>query len=87
MNSRASHSNSRCDHANSPDITYVLSILLTSVEPRYILANASWLAGSGLTVFLDLIVLAQFAVFSWQDRQSEREDKVFRNDEDEREVI
>ncbi|GFZ43510.1 hypothetical protein JCM24511_01230 [Saitozyma sp. JCM 24511] len=69
------------------NITYVLSILLTSVEPRYILANASWLAGSGLTVFLDLIVLAQFAVFSWQDRQSEREDKVFRNDEDEREVI
>lgn len=53
----------------SGNITYVLSIILTSVEPRYLLTNASWLAGSGLTVFLDLFVLAQFAVFSVQDKK------------------
>jgi hypothetical protein len=49
--------------------------LVVSLEPRYLAANASWLAGSGLTIFLDLFVLAQFARFSWQDRQ-EAENKV-----------
>lgn len=58
------------------DLTYVISILIISLEPRYLVANASWLAGSGLTIFLDLFVLAQFARFSWQDRQA-AENKVF----------
>ncbi|WVR05887.1 hypothetical protein IAU60_002913 [Kwoniella sp. DSM 27419] len=54
--------------AISGNVTYVLSITLTSMNPRYILANLPWLAGSGLTVFLDLFVLAQFAVFNYQDK-------------------
>ncbi|WWD09408.1 hypothetical protein V865_007531 [Kwoniella europaea PYCC6329] len=65
--------------AISGNITYVLSIFFTSMNPRYILANLPWLAGSGLTVFLDLFVLAQFAVFNWQDKKKE---KVFASDED-----
>ncbi|KAI0802087.1 PQ-loop-domain-containing protein [Irpex lacteus] len=40
--------------------TYCLSILAASLEPAHIAANASWLAGSGLTVFLDIFVLIQF---------------------------
>lgn len=57
-------------------MTYTLAILLISVEKRYLIANASWLAGSVLTIFLDLFVLAQFAVFNRQDRQKEKERKV-----------
>ncbi|KAI0087823.1 PQ-loop-domain-containing protein [Irpex rosettiformis] len=40
--------------------TYALSILAASLDPGHIAANASWLAGSGLTVFLDIFVLIQF---------------------------
>jgi hypothetical protein len=54
----------------------VLSILIVSMRPRYLLANASWLAGSGLTIFLDLFVLGQFIVFNWQDKKA-AENKVF----------
>ncbi|KAI0345998.1 PQ-loop-domain-containing protein [Trametopsis cervina] len=36
--------------------TYALSILTVSLEPNHLLANAGWLAGSGLTVFLDIFV-------------------------------
>ncbi|WVF70623.1 hypothetical protein IAT40_005415 [Kwoniella sp. CBS 6097] len=61
--------------AISGNVTYVLSITLTSMNPRYILANLPWLAGSGLTIFLDLFVLAQFAVFNWQDKR--KSGKVF----------
>ncbi|WVQ82764.1 hypothetical protein IAT38_004896 [Cryptococcus sp. DSM 104549] len=69
--------------AISGNITYVLSILLKSLNPRYILANAPWLAGSGLTVFLDLFVLAQFAVFSYQDKIKAREGKAFAEEDGE----
>ncbi|WWC86257.1 uncharacterized protein L201_001130 [Kwoniella dendrophila CBS 6074] len=65
--------------AISGNITYVLSIFFTSMNAKYILANLPWLAGSGLTVFLDLFVLAQFAIFSLQDR---RKEKPFTSDED-----
>ncbi|KAJ9121475.1 hypothetical protein QFC22_002091 [Naganishia vaughanmartiniae] len=44
-------------------ITYVASILLKSVEKSYVIANISWLIGSGGTVFLDLIVLGQFVYY------------------------
>jgi hypothetical protein len=50
-----------------------MSILLTSLDTRYLLANASWLAGSTLTIFLDVFVLAQFGYYNWQDRKAERE--------------
>ena len=62
------------------DATYVMSILFTSTEPHYLMANAAWLAGSGLTIFLDVFVLAQFAVFSIQDKR-ERKDRMFVDDE------
>jgi hypothetical protein len=35
------------------------SILLVSVEPEHLSINASWLVGSGGTIFLDMIVLTQ----------------------------
>lgn len=61
----------------------MLSILLKSLNPRWILANAPWLAGSGLTVFLDLFVLGQFIVFSWQDeRRKTTSDEVDTEEED-----
>jgi len=47
----------------SGNSTYALSICLASMEPQYLLANASWLAGSALTVFLDVFVLGQFAYY------------------------
>ncbi|KAF8918998.1 PQ loop repeat-domain-containing protein [Mucidula mucida] len=40
--------------------TYAWSICAKSMEKDYLVTNASWLAGSALTVFLDVIVLAQF---------------------------
>ncbi|KAG8879881.1 hypothetical protein FRB98_005470 [Tulasnella sp. 332] len=42
------------------NLTYVLSIVVASTSKRHLVANASWLAGSGLTMFLDFIVLYQF---------------------------
>jgi len=47
----------------SGNSTYALSICFASMDPRYLLANASWLAGSVLTVFLDIFVLGQFAYY------------------------
>ena len=61
--------------ALTSDITYVISILVVSTDSHYVLANASWLAGSGLTIFLDLFVLGQFVVFNMQDKRAE-EDKL-----------
>ncbi|SDA01464.1 BZ3500_MvSof-1268-A1-R1_Chr10-1g02692 [Microbotryum saponariae] len=58
--------------------TYVASILLTSVNPQHILINASWLVGSGGTIFLDFIVLGQFWYYS--ARKAE-EAKIFADDE------
>ncbi|KAF5338949.1 hypothetical protein D9611_008785 [Ephemerocybe angulata] len=43
--------------------TYCLSIIAKSVDKAYLLTNAGWLAGSGLTVFLDLFVLCQFMYY------------------------
>lgn len=38
------------------NIFFVLSVCIASMEWRYLLINASWLAGSGLAVFLDFYV-------------------------------
>ena len=75
---------STCDCCSSSDVTYGISILSRSTEPRYVLANLSWLAGSLLTVGLDLFVIAQFAVFSYVDRRS-GSDKLFAEAEEEEE--
>ncbi|EMD39517.1 hypothetical protein CERSUDRAFT_111836 [Gelatoporia subvermispora B] len=42
------------------NLTYVLAILVASMDLKHILANAAWIAGSTLTVFLDVFVLCQF---------------------------
>ncbi|KAG8744918.1 hypothetical protein FRC12_014711, partial [Ceratobasidium sp. 428] len=42
------------------NFTYVLSICVASMSNQHLLANASWLAGSGLTMFFDFFVLFQF---------------------------
>jgi len=43
--------------------TYALSIIAASQERDYLIINASWLAGSALTVFLDITVLCQFMYY------------------------
>ncbi|KAH8104689.1 PQ-loop-domain-containing protein [Cristinia sonorae] len=48
--------------------TYALSILAASMEYRHLVANAAWLAGSLLTVFLDIFVLLQFFYYRTVDR-------------------
>ncbi|KAI5451508.1 putative vacuolar membrane transporter [Naganishia albida] len=55
----------------SGNLTYVASILLKSVERSYVIANISWLIGSGGTVFLDLIVLGQFMYYNSQNTRDE----------------
>ncbi|KAK0548433.1 putative vacuolar membrane transporter for cationic amino acids [Tilletia horrida] len=44
--------------------TYVASIMLKSLDPDYLLENASWLVGSLGVVFLDFVVLAQFVKYA-----------------------
>ncbi|KAK7048432.1 PQ-loop-domain-containing protein [Favolaschia claudopus] len=45
------------------NLTYSASIIAKSTDRDYLITNASWLAGSALTVFLDLIVLGQFVYY------------------------
>ncbi|KAF8133783.1 PQ-loop-domain-containing protein [Boletus edulis] len=51
------------------NLTYALSIVAVSMERDYLIRNGSWLAGSALTVFLDLIVLCQFFYYGFVSRQ------------------
>ncbi|KAM6494372.1 PQ loop repeat domain containing protein [Amanita muscaria] len=43
--------------------TYALSIFAKSMDPDYLMLNASWLAGSILTIFLDVLVMAQIVYY------------------------
>jgi len=49
--------------AISGNTTFALSLCFASMETEYLLANAAWLAGSVLTVFLDVFVLGQFVYY------------------------
>ncbi|PCH40224.1 PQ-loop-domain-containing protein [Wolfiporia cocos MD-104 SS10] len=49
--------------------TYVLSILTASTEKNHIVANAAWIAGSALTVFLDAFVICQFFYYRAADQR------------------
>lgn len=60
----------------SGNVTYVASIFFKSLDKKYLIANVSWLIGSGGTVFLDLIVLGQFIYFNCQDKDAADEDEV-----------
>jgi len=48
--------------------TYAASICAKSMELPYLLLNASWLAGSTLTIFFDIMVLLQFFYYRSADR-------------------
>jgi hypothetical protein len=63
----------------SGNVTYIASILMKSMEYKYLVTNASWIAGSAFTIFLDLFIIGQFAYYSWQDREKA---PVFANDVD-----
>jgi len=51
---------------------FVVSICVVSMRWHYLLINASWLAGSGLAVFLDFFVLGQFLHFHTRDKRGVR---------------
>ncbi|KAI0366909.1 PQ-loop-domain-containing protein [Pilatotrama ljubarskyi] len=51
----------------SGNTTYFLSILAASLDIKHLAANAPWIAGSSLTVFLDLFVLYQFFRYRLED--------------------
>ncbi|KAK2465356.1 hypothetical protein APHAL10511_002710 [Amanita phalloides] len=55
------------------NITYSLSICVKSMNREYLIMNASWLAGSALTVFLDFIVVAQIFYY----RSVENQESIF----------
>lgn len=47
--------------------TFCLSIVAKSMDRAYLTKNAGWLAGSGLTVFLDAFVVCQFMYYRSTD--------------------
>lgn len=47
------------------------------MSPQHLLVNASWLVGSGGTIFLDAIVLGQFVYYS---KARKAEGKIFLDD-------
>ncbi|OBZ71367.1 putative vacuolar amino acid transporter YPQ1 [Grifola frondosa] len=56
----------------SGNTTYFLSILAASTEMKHLVANAAWIAGSTLTVFLDIFVLFQFFWYQALERRRTR---------------
>jgi len=57
-------------YAIAGNIMYMASILAKSMGHKHLVANASWLVGSGGTVILDIIVAWQFFYY----RRARRED-------------
>ncbi|KNZ77501.1 hypothetical protein J132_05296, partial [Termitomyces sp. J132] len=49
------------------NITYTLSICAKSIDTKYLTTNAGWLAGSALTVVLDVFVLCQIFYYRSTD--------------------
>ena len=47
--------------------TFIISVLSISVQPRYLLVNASWLIGSFGTLFMDFIIFMQFFAYEKSD--------------------
>jgi len=50
--------------------TYALSICAKSMDKDYLIKNGGWLAGSALTVFLDIFVLCQFSYYRYTSDSS-----------------
>ncbi|KAI1793249.1 PQ-loop-domain-containing protein [Ganoderma leucocontextum] len=53
----------------SGNTTYFLSILAVSLKMKHLAVNAPWIAGSALTIFLDLFVLYQFFCYRLEDKR------------------
>ncbi|KAF8158357.1 PQ loop repeat-domain-containing protein [Crassisporium funariophilum] len=52
--------------------TYSLSICAKSMDKDYLIMNGGWLAGSVLTIFLDIFVLCQFSYYRYTDENHAR---------------
>jgi len=50
--------------------TYALSICAKSMDRDYLITNGGWLAGSVLTIFLDIFVLCQFSYYRYTDNHA-----------------
>lgn len=50
------------------NITYTLSICVVSMDRDYLIRNASWIAGSTVTVVFDVFVLGQFFYYGYVSR-------------------
>ncbi|KAF9514240.1 hypothetical protein BS47DRAFT_1485213 [Hydnum rufescens UP504] len=55
---------------------YVLSICVASMEWSHLIINASWLAGSGLTIFADVYILVQFFRFQREAKFAEQKQAI-----------
>lgn len=64
------------------NLTYVISILALKVTPRYLLVNASWLAGSVGTLVLDGIIFTQFWVYNGMSDDDSESDSDSESDTD-----
>lgn len=42
---------------------FILSLIIISVDPKYLLVNASWLIGSLGTLFMDFVIFIQFFAY------------------------
>lgn len=56
------------------NLTYVISILALDTSTKYLLINASWLAGSFGTLFLDFIIFVQFWMYNKGDEDEDESD-------------
>ncbi|CCC67427.1 hypothetical protein NCAS_0A08690 [Naumovozyma castellii] len=45
------------------NITFIVSVMAISLEPSYLLLNASWLIGSTGTLLMDFVIFAQFFAY------------------------
>lgn len=60
------------------NLTYVISIFAISMDPKFLLIQSSWLAGSIGTLTLDFIIFIQFFIYNDNDY-----DEISDEDEDE----
>lgn len=65
------------------NLTYVISILVLDLSPRYLAINASWLAGSVGTLVLDMIIFIQFWVYNRNCPEEDEEDEEYYYNSDE----
>ncbi|CCK73496.1 cationic amino acid transporter NDAI_0G05130 [Naumovozyma dairenensis CBS 421] len=52
--------------------TFIISVMVVSLDPKYLLLNASWLIGSTGTLLMDFVIFAQFFAYG-------RKSKIYAN--------